>query len=283
MSASGSRAGGTIADRSRRSGVRPWQVGVVLTTVLTIVMNSLANALPIGGRDTGEISAMFPTVVTPAGYVFSIWLLIYVGLVGYAVWQALPARRDHARARAAALPVVVANLANASWILAWHHLWIGTSLLLMVVLLGALMVTYLALRPGSGAAERQPDGGPEREPDRGERLWARGTFSLYLGWITVATVANVSVFLVDRGWDGGFLPATVWGALTLVVATGLGLRLLRWQRDLPYALVLVWAFVGIVVAQSQHVLVAGTAVVGILALLFMAAVQFRGPGYTGAR
>jgi translocator protein len=253
-------------------GLRPWQLAVAASTLLTIVMNALANALPIGGRDTGEISGMFPTMITPAGYVFSIWLLIYVGLIGYAVWQALPARRDHPRARAVAAPVIVANLANASWILAWHHLWIGTSLLLMLVLLGSLAAVYLGLRrPG------------RPEPDRGERLWARGTFSVYLGWITVATVANVTVWLVDLGWDGGFVPAPVWGALTLVVATALGIRLLLAYRDVPYALVLVWAFVGIAVARPDAWLVAGTAVVGVLALLFVAAAGPAQPGYTGGR
>jgi translocator protein len=257
---------------TRAGGVRAWPFGVVLTTLVTIVMNALANVLPIGGRDTGEISAMYPTVITPAGYVFSIWLVIYLGLIGYAIWQALPARRDHPRAEAIAVPVIVANLANAAWILAWHHLWIGTSLLLMLVLLGSLITVYGRLRRA---------GRPAR--DRGERLWALGTFSVYLGWITVATVANVSVYLVDVGWDGGFVPVTLWGALTLVVATALGVRLLLRQRDLAYAAVLVWAFVGIIVAQSPYWLVAGTAVVGIVALLFTAALALRQPGYTGTR
>ncbi|CAN5736200.1 tryptophan-rich sensory protein [soil metagenome] len=256
--------------RSAPGGVRAWQVGVVLTTILTIVMNVLANVLPIGGRDTGQISDMFPTTVTPAGYVFSIWLVIYVGLVGYAIWQALPARRDHDRAAAIALPVMVANVANALWIVAWHNLWIGTALLLMLVLLGALCTLYVRLRARGPA------------PDRGERLWAWGTFSVYLGWITVATVANVSIYFVDLGWGGDPLPASAWGALTLVVATALGVRMLRWQRDAAYALVLVWAFIGIVVAQTSLWLVAGTAVLGVLVLAYVAAATPRKPGYTGA-
>jgi translocator protein len=245
------------------------RVGVLVTAIATVVMNALANALPIAGRTTGAISDAYFTTITPAGYVFSIWLVIYVGLVGYAVWQALPAQRANARAQAVAAPVIVANLANATWILAWHHLWFGTSLLIMLVLLGALIVTYGRLR-----AVHHP------APARAERVWAFGTFSVYLGWITVATVANVSVYLVSLGWQGGFLPAQVWGALTLVVATVLGVRLLLRESDLAYAAVLVWAFVGIVVAHTNLWFVAATAVVGVLALVYTAADTSRRRGST---
>jgi translocator protein len=251
--------------------VRPWQLLVLLTTLFTITMNVLANVLPIAGRSTGEISDGYLTAITPAGYVFSIWGVIYLGLIGYSVWQALPGRRDHARAGAVAIPLVIANLANGLWILAWHYLWFGTSLLLMLVLLASLCVVYLRLR-APGAA-----------PSRAEALLARGTFSVYLGWITVATVANVSVFLLALGWQGGFLPPSVWGALTLAVATGLGVVMLRRYRDLPYALVLVWAFVGIAVARFELWLVAAVAVVGVLALLYAAADTFRRPAYTAPR
>jgi translocator protein len=157
--------------------MRPWQWLVPVTTLATIAVNGLANALPIAGRLTGEISDSFPVLITPAGYVFAIWGVIYLGLAGYAVWQALPAQATNPRARALALPVTIGNLANLVWILLWHYLWIGTSLLAMLVLLASLIVTYLRLRrrPGTGRPRR-------REPRRARV--ARGTFSVYLGWIT---------------------------------------------------------------------------------------------------
>jgi translocator protein len=253
--------------------MRPWQWLVPITTLATITMNGLANALPIAGRDTGAISDAFPVLITPAGYVFSIWGLIYLGLAGYAVWQALPAQAAHPRVRALALPVTVGNLANLTWILLWHHLWIGTSVLVMLVLLASLIVTYLRLRPAPGTATDRGGLG------RAERVLARGTFSVYLGWITIATVANVTIALYDAGWRDGFLflPAQAWGVVTLLVATALGARMLLRYRDLPYAAVLVWAFVGIVVAQSAWVFVAGTAVVGALVLLYLAALRLRSP------
>jgi translocator protein len=251
--------------------MRSWQWFVPLTTVATVVVNGLANALPIAGRETGAISDAFPVLITPAGYVFSIWGLIYLGLVGYAVWQSLPAQASNPRVRDLVWPVTIGNLANLTWILLWHHLWIGTSLLVMLVLLGSLIVTYLRLRPAPGTRTARG------EVSRAERLWARGTFSVYLGWITIATVANVTIALYDRGWRDGFLflPAQVWGVVTLLVAVALGARMLLRYRDLAYAGVLVWAFIGIVVAQSSWVYVAATAVVGALVLLFIAAQRAR--------
>jgi len=250
--------------------MRRWQWLVPITTLVTIAVNALANILPIAGRLTGDISDSFPVLVTPAGYVFSIWGLIYLGLAAYAVWQALPAQATNPRAQALAVPVSIGNLANLSWILLWHHLWIGTSLVAMLVLLATLVVTYLRLRPQPGT------GGARGAVSRAERIVARGTFSVYLGWITVATVANVTIALYDAGWGGGFLPPQAWGVLTLLVATALGARMLLRYRDVAYAAVLVWAFVGIVVAQSASTFVAATAVIGALLLLYLAAAGARG-------
>jgi len=244
---------------------------VPITTVATIVVNGLANALPIAGRRTGEISDSFPVLVTPAGYVFAIWGVIYLGLAGYAVWQSLPAQADNPRVRGLVVPVSLGNVANLVWILLWHTLLIGASLVAMLVLLGSLIVVYLRLRAPTRRHAPAAIG-------RGERVWARGTFSVYLGWITVATVANDTIALYDAGWDGGFVPAQVWAAITLVVATLAGGRMLQRFGDVGYAAVLVWAFVGIVLAQWGATVVVGTAIVGVLALVFFAIDRARSTG-----
>lgn len=238
---------------------------VPITTVATIAVNALANALPINGLETGAISDSFPVLITPAGYVFAIWGVIYLGLIGYAVWQTLPAQANDPRVRALVAPVTIGNVANLVWILLWHYLLIPASLLAMLVLLGTLIAIYLRLRAGRAARRATV-----RPLTAAERIWARGTFSVYLGWITVATVANATVVLYDAGWDGGLLGAQGWGVIVLLVATAIGVRMLLRYRDLPYAAVLVWAFVGIVVAQSASTFVAGAAVIGALALAFTA-------------
>ena len=244
-------------------------MAVLAMTLVTITVNVLANALPLFGRSTGEISDSFPALVTPAGYVFAIWGLIYLGLLAYAVWQALPAQALNPRVQAIAWPLVVAHAANAAWVFAWHAEEFGLTQLMMLVLLGCLMAIYLRLRSAPPRAAG---------PSGTERLLAYGTFSVYLGWITVATVANTTIWLMDLGWTGGWVPAALWGALTIVVATGLGVRMLRAYYDLAYAAVLVWAFVGTVVMQRETALVAGTAVVGALALAYVAALTFRRHG-----
>lgn len=268
----------TVSSQRTRSGLgtlRPGQIAVLVMTLVTIVTNVLANALPIAGRTTGEISDAFPALVTPAGYVFAIWGVIYIGLLGYAVWQVLPAQASNPRVQAVAWPIALGHLANALWIVAWHTLAFGVSLLLMLVLLATLMVTYLRLRAPAAARRAAA-------PSRAERVLARGTFSIYLGWITVATVANVTIWLMDRGFVAQFLalPAVVWAMVALVVATLLGVRMLMRYRDAAYAAVLVWAFIGIVVVQIGTPLVAATAVVGVLALVYVAALTFRQAGYT---
>jgi benzodiazapine receptor len=239
---------------------------VPITTLATVVVNALANALPINGLQTGAISDSFPVLITPAGYVFAIWAVIYTGLIGYAIWQTLPAQANDPRVRALIAPVSIGNVANLAWILLWHYLLIPASLLAMLVLLGSLIAVYLRLRATPAPRRAAP-----LRPNGAERVWARGTFSVYLGWITVATVANATVVLYDAGWDGGILPPQAWGVIVLLVATAIGVRMLLSYRDLPYAAVLVWAFVGIVVAQSDSTFVAGSAVIGALALAFAAA------------
>jgi len=264
---------------TRRASVAPAQLAVLVMTLVTIAVNALANILPLAGRSTAEISDSFPALVTPAGYVFAIWGLIYLGLLAYAVWQVLPAQARNPRVRAVAWPLVVAHAANSAWVFAWHNLAFGVTQLMMLVLLGALMTIYLQLRRGEPRPGERLRGTPA---GRAERLVARGTFSVYLGWITVATVANTTIWLMDLGWEGGFVPAALWAALTLVVATLLGVRMLWAYRDLAYAAVLIWAFIGIVVMQSGTALVAATAVVGVLALLYVSALVLRRPGAAAA-
>jgi hypothetical protein len=238
------------------------QFFVIVITLLTISVNGLANALPLNGIETGDISDKYSTLFTPAGYVFAIWGVIYLGLLAYMVYQALPSQRTNPRLRAIGWWYVLGNLANTIWIFAWHWEQFLPSVGLIVVLLVSLVMIYLRLAPA-----RQVPG----LVSRGEWWTTHLPFSIYLGWVSVATVANTAVYLVSTGFEGGFLSPAVWTVLLLLVATGLGFFFLRGWRDVAYAGVLIWAFIGIAVNQSDTALVAWSAA-GLAAVLAVAAV-----------
>lgn len=240
------------------------QIAVILATVIAITVNILANALPINGRNTGAISDMFPVFFTPAGYVFAIWGVIYIGWIAYTVYQALPSQRANPRLRSIGWLYVIGALANAGWIFCWHYLQFTGTLILMVVLLLSLILIYLRLAPGRSHAPRA------------ERYTTDLTFSVYLGWITVATVANVTDWLFWLGWNGGFVNPQLWALLMMVVATVLGFAFLRRYADIAYSIVLIWSLVGIAVRQAPgSMLVAAGALVLAVVLVIGAALTWQ--------
>lgn len=245
----------------------------------TLVINFLANALPIAGRTTGEVSDSFPVLFVPAGYVFAIWGLIYLGLIAFVAYQfhpAIVAKPRHLASQTTSgatydyprlnLWLILSCLFNSLWIFAWHYGYYGVTLLLMLGLLVSLIAIYQEL----GASRA-----------RGLTSWmVQAPFSLYLGWIIVATVANATAVLYDAGWNGWGLPDAFWAVGMIAVATGLGLRILWARADTILNLVLVWALVGIAVKQSATPAVAYAALAG--AVLVAVAIFLRG-GRGGAR
>jgi hypothetical protein len=214
------------------------QVVVIVAALAMIVVNVLANALPINGQNTGEISDRFDIYFVPAGYVFSIWGLIYIGIIAYLVYQTLPAQRNDARMEAIAGPFVFSSLANIVWIFLWHYNAFPATLIAMLALLASLIVIYLRLGTG-------------RTRVNAAETWAvRVPFSVYLGWITVATIANVTQVLYFVGWNGFGLSPETWLVIMLAVAVVVA-GLMAWtRRDVAYLLVLVWAFIGIALKHA---------------------------------
>lgn len=212
--------------------------------VLVIILNTLANALPINGYNTGELSEFYPNLFVPAGFTFSIWGIIYLLLLGFVVFQWAVRSKSPEESRFLSrigLWFGVSSLANASWILAWHHQQVTLSFLIMLVILGSLVLVYLRLDIGRASASR------------GEWWCVHLPFSVYLGWITVATIANATALLVHIGWQGGPLSEVAWAATMIAVATTVGLLVLYFRRDVAFAAVLVWAFWGIFSKQRGHV------------------------------
>jgi len=227
---------------------------MILSLILTLVINVLANALPINGLTTGEISDRFPILFVPAGYVFSIWGLIYLALIAFAIYTVTPKGRQDEGIDAIAWWFVAANLFNTAWILLWHNLEFPLTLVAILGLLISLIAIYLML--GVGKSQRP----------RVEKLLVETPFSIYLGWATVAVVANVTQVLYAVGWRGAPLTEPTWAVIMLLIAGVLGVLMILRRKELAYPLVLTWAFVGIWVKQGEVPLVATTALVGAILL-----------------
>lgn len=243
------------------------QVVVVLTVAITLVINILADALPINHLGTGTISDMFHVYFVPAGYVFSIWGLIYIGLIAYAIYQALPAQRENPRLQSTGWWIALGGVANSAWIFLWHYELFTWTLVAMLLLLATLIVTYLQLGIG-------------RTKVTLSETWAvRVPFSIYLGWITVATVANVSDVLSLHGNGWGVSPET-WMVVVLAAVFVIALLMNLSRRDIAYALVLLWALAGIAVKFPNQaiVTVAVWTTFGLVALSLAAALLVRRTG-----
>jgi hypothetical protein len=223
------------------------QVLVIIATLATIVVNILANQLPLNGLNTGEISDRFDIYFVPAGYVFSIWGLIYLGLIGYTVYQALPAQRANPYLRQTGYLYVLSCLANIVWLFLWHYEVFTLTVLAMLALLLLLIGIYVRLKIG------------QERGSAAQRWLVNVTFSLYLSWITVATVANVTQWLTYLNWSGWGISPEVWAVVMLVAAAAIASVASLTRGDITYVAVIVWAFVGIAVKHADTGIVATTA------------------------
>jgi hypothetical protein len=244
------------------------QIITILVTTLTIIVNVLANALPINGQGTGEISDRFAIYFVPAGYVFSIWGLIYLGLIAFTIYQALPGQRGNSLIERISPAYWIANLANTAWIFLWHYEFFPSTLIAMLTILAALIIIDRQL-----ASAR--DG-----MDRNQKWFIQNPVSIYLGWISVATIANFSQVLFFINWSGWGITPEVWTVIMLAVATLLGVIMYWREKAWPFVFVLIWALVGIALKQSASMLVSNTAWAGSgflgLALLMIPFIKKRG-------
>jgi hypothetical protein len=232
--------------------VRDWG-GNIVALLGVIVVNGLANAIPLGGKNTGEVSAAFSSLFTPAGYTFSIWGLIYAALLVFVIYQALPAQRSNSVLAAIGPWFLLGCAANAGWIFAWHYTAIALSMLLMLVLLGSLVKIYLMLPAAVG----------------GQRWCVNLPFSLYSGWITVAAIANASALQARYGWEALGLSEINWTLLKLALAAAVSASVLIRRADYAFVLVVAWAAGGIFVRQQATPAVAGAALLLLLMSLML--------------
>jgi benzodiazapine receptor len=240
--------------------------GNIVAFIVVIVANGMANGIPLNGQNTGEISAKYPSLFTPAGITFSIWGLIYLTLTAFVIYQALPAQRGSQTLAKISLLFVANCAANAAWIFVWHYDLLWLSLLLMAAILLTLIQIYRILLAAGPAGSK------------GEWLFLRLPFSLYTGWITVATIANISCVQIAMGWDNAGLSAVDWTLLKLAIAGAIGAAVIMRLRDVPYVLVIAWAAYGIAIRQVETPEVVGAATtLAVLAVLLAVAEVIRRP------
>lgn len=210
----------------------------LIATLIVIAVNAAANIVPINGVGTGELSARYPTGFTPAGWVFSIWGLIYLGLTAFSLYAARGGTPGNARTERVITPYLASCVGNAAWIFMWHYELIAASLACMLVILGSLLVAYVRLNA-------------EPPVSFAERACVDLPFSLYLGWITTATLANLAALFFDLDVYPFELAMDEWAILTVVAATGIyaaaGVR----TGDAVYTAVFAWAALGIVLQTLE--------------------------------
>jgi hypothetical protein len=225
------------------------QLLVILVFAATLVANGLASSGALGGIPTAEISNAYPIYFVPANQTFAIWGVIYTALTAFVVFQALPAQRENPYARRIGGLFMLSSVANALWLVLFQYEQFWLSVPVMLILLGLLIAIYLRLDVGKPVS-------------RGTFWLMQVPFSIYLAWITIATIANVAQALYASGITALGLGGPVWAAIMLVVGTGIiSAVIVRGRGNVAYALTAIWAIAGIVVKQSATPLVAGTALV----------------------
>jgi hypothetical protein len=233
------------------------QVCTLAAILAAFGVNVQSNVAPIGGASIGEISnTQFQEVlITPANYAFAIWGLIYLGLFGFGFYQMQTAQRTHPVLRRLSDGLTIASLAQIVWVWLFQMQFFVPSLGAMLVILLALIYSDRSLKNADKTQRSLP------------KLWVDFPISIYLGWISVATIVNVAIALTAIGWQGWGISSSVWTAILIIAATGLGAILCGKQQDFAFTAVTIWALVAIAIRQNNLPLVAGTAGMGAMVLL----------------
>jgi hypothetical protein len=217
------------------------RIGNLIAVIAVIVVNTLAVLLPINGMRPQDISDAYANLFAPAGITFSIWSVIYVLLALFALYQ-LGVFKGKTGYRLDAVRrigpfFIISSAANVAWIFAWHYDRIPLSLILMLVILVTLIASYLRIL---------------KMPLSGKEKWfVRLPFSVYFGWITIATIANVVVLLVSAGVDGFSPAAVIWTNILLIAGLVIGSFIVLKFKDIAYGIVLVWAYIGILIKHNS--------------------------------
>lgn len=218
------------------------KIFVAITYLGMIIINALANILPINGNNTGVVSDSYANLFAPAGLTFSIWGVIYFLLAGYTLYQFGLFQKDKGKANNKLFEKIgtyfyITSLANIVWIFSWHYHLIGLSLVLMLVILFYLIKIADVLN--------------RQKFSNKEVFFIKAPFSIYFGWVTVATIANIVTYLVSVNWNGWGLSESTWMVLVLLVGTLIGIWRTLKDKNIFYGLVFLWAYFGIWIKHTS--------------------------------
>jgi hypothetical protein len=244
----------TTSHRFNLDTIRQW---INLSAILAAFgINIYTNLNPPNGVTIGDISnTLFRDIlITPANYAFAIWGLIYLGLISFGIYQALPTQRHNPHLRRIGYLIAIASIAQIAWVFLFQYGFFALSLVAMLAILVSLILIYLRLGIGKERVSRK------------EKWLVHIPISIYFGWISVATIVNVAIALYSRGWNGGGITPPVWAAILLVVAAAIAARITLTRADVAFPLVFVWAFVAIAIRQLNFPLIGVTASLSALVL-----------------
>lgn len=235
---------------------------VLLTYLIMVSVNGLANALPINGMNTGSISDSYPNMFAPAGITFIIWGVIYILLFGFSIYQLANSTKIYEKPMFKSIGIWFAfsSVINSCWIFAWHYKMIWLSLIFMIVILISLIRINMNLR--------------NIQLSKQEIIFLRIPFSVYFGWITVATIANTTTFLVAINWSKFGVSEVLWTDVIILVGAIIGFAAIRFYRSISYGLVIIWAYIGIAIKHispdyfnSQYTSVIISVIVSIILII----------------
>jgi hypothetical protein len=215
---------------------------VIITFILMVTVNALANILPINGVGTGEVSDNYGNLFAPAAITFAIWGLIYLLLLGFTLYFSLELNKVEKELKSLLIFIGIwfglSSIANTIWIFAWHYDAIWLTLPLMIFILVSLIMINMKLRRHKFSFLK--------------KILIRLPFTIYFGWITVATVANTTTFLVWSNWNRFNLSEVFWADIIFIIGAGIGFGAILYYKSYAYGLVLIWAYVGILIKHLSE-------------------------------
>lgn len=242
-----------VSDKMPNNSERIKQYLVIFATVGVIVFNWLAAIGSLGGIETGAVADKYPTRISPAGYGFSIWSLIYLGLMAFSIYQVTPKNRT--RFREVRSAYILSCAANCAWLYLWHYEAILACVAVIFLLLGTLAFINVKLKTTDSPGE----------------FWlAKFPFGLYFGWVTIAAILNAAIGLIYLNVRVSESTAITLGAILVLAAIALGIIVRFKLNNVFYPLAIAWALTAIAVKQSGQTLIVASAAVGVNLLLIVA-------------